>query len=91
MRCHICDKSMTDQEIQIAPDGKTFEPCAVCMAVILETAYSDGFVKEEDLSVELGEDDIGSGAVEVLDDNESYRSVFDHCDAGYSLNTYGDE
>jgi hypothetical protein len=51
------------------------------MEVIMDTAYSDGFVKEDDITTELP-DDVGSGLVDVLD-VETYRTTFDHCDAGY--------
>lgn len=75
MRCHICDKSLTEEEIQTAPDG-SYEPCSVCMNIILETAYSDGFTRPGDEFEEI--EDEGS-EVETLDE-ETYRSVYDHCD-----------
>lgn len=48
MRCHICDKELTDKEVQYNKDLKSWEPCMVCWDVILDTAYSDGFSQEED-------------------------------------------
>jgi hypothetical protein len=48
MRCHICDKALTEAEIQLTPDKKGFEPCAVCMEIALDAAYSDGFVAEDE-------------------------------------------
>ena len=88
MRCYVCDKAMTDNEIQVSPDGISYDPCPVCMTVILDAAYSDGFVKEADLSVELGEDGLGSGEVEVLEDPDVYKSTFDHC---YAFHPYGED
>ena len=84
MRCHICDKSLTETEIQVSPSGKGYEPCAPCMEIILDAAYSDGFVKEEPLEDIEVEDD---GIVDTLDLDE-YRSTFDHCDPGYSSDRY---
>lgn len=80
MRCHICDKAMSEKEIQVSPDGVTYEPCATCMDVIIDAAYSDGFTKEDPLDDPELQEAFGDGAVETLD-IETYRSVFDHCDA----------
>lgn len=49
MHCHICDRTLSEAEIQVSPDGKGYEPCSVCMEVILDAAYSDGFVNSDDL------------------------------------------
>lgn len=54
---------MTDSETQLDPTGLAYDPCAICMDVIIETAYCDGFVKEQPLE-EIGYD---SGEVETLD------------------------
>lgn len=48
MKCNICDRDMTDKEVQYNKDLKSWEPCMVCWDVILDTAYSDGFSYEED-------------------------------------------
>lgn len=79
MRCHICDKALTEAEIQVTPDQKTYEPCTVCMDIALDAAYSDGFVREEPLDDPDIEDQFGSGVVETLDE-DYHRSVYDHCD-----------
>lgn len=63
MRCHVCDKAMQETEIQVSPDGKTYEPCAVCMEIIMDAAYSDGFTKDVD-EEQILED---SGEIETLD------------------------
>lgn len=86
MRCHICDKALSDDEIQTAPDG-SYEPCSTCMNIILDAAYSDGFVKDVDLETELDDDDdcvvnVGS-EIENLEEG-TYRSYFDHCDISYA-------
>lgn len=89
MRCHICDKALADAEIQYIPETKTFDCCSTCLEIAMETAYCDGFVKEESLgSVELDEQ-FGSGAVEVLDP-DTYRSAFDHCDPGFQADRYSE-
>ena len=89
MRCHICDKALSEAEIQLTPDGKEFEPCSVCMEVIMETAYCDGFVREEPLDDPELDDLYGSGSVEVLDP-DTYRSAFDHCDPGFQKDSYSE-
>ena len=64
MRCHICDKALSEAEIQVTPDGKGFEPCSQCMEVILDAAYSDGFVRPDDLD-----------EVETLDEDTNRTQV----------------
>lgn len=66
MKCHICDKTMSEAETQLTPDKKTYEPCGVCMEIILDAAYSNGFIRPDDL------DD-----VEILDDNEANTTEID--------------
>ncbi len=66
MRCHVCDRVLTDKEIVYNTDIPAFEPCNVCLDVIMETAYSDGFKKEE------GYEEIpilDGGADDLWDDN----------------------
>lgn len=48
MRCHICQKVLSDKEISQHDVTKEFEPCLSCMEIILDTAYSDGFQAEDD-------------------------------------------
>lgn len=83
MRCHICDKTLSEIEIQQEPDG-TFQPCSVCMEIIMDAAYSNGFVRgdeleEFDLDDDTELDVMDSGEVESLDE-DTYRSTYDHCD-----------
>ena len=70
MKCHICDKTLSDAEIQISPDKITYEPCAVCMEIILDAAYSDGFIRPDDLD-----------GVEILDDDEMNNTEIDEIDS----------
>ena len=42
MRCYICDTELTDNEIQLDENGK-LEPCTLCLRIIMDTAYCDGF------------------------------------------------
>lgn len=48
MRCHCCDKALTEAEIQLNPDGK-FEMCPICLEIALDAAYCDGFVRPDEL------------------------------------------
>lgn len=83
MRCNICDRAMGESEIQLTPDNLSYEPCSVCMEIIMDTAYSDGFTRPQDDEFELDEDcefEVTDEEFEVLEDNDSYRSYFDHCD-----------
>jgi hypothetical protein len=48
MRCHCCDKALTEAEIQITPDKK-FDMCSICLDVAMDAAYSDGFVRPDDV------------------------------------------
>ncbi len=68
MRCHICDKALTEAEIQLTPDGEGFEPCAHCMEVALDAAYCDGFVRPDDLDgVEILDNDVQLTDVDQLE------------------------
>jgi hypothetical protein len=58
-----------------------YEPCATCLEIALDAAYSGGFSPDdEEIEEEIG-DAFGDGTAPILD-VESYRSVFDHSDAG---------
>lgn len=48
MRCYICDKTLTDKEVVYDDDLKAYDPCSTCMEIILDTAYSDGYVHADD-------------------------------------------
>lgn len=68
MKCHICDRDMSDTEIQYIPGTKTFDCCGTCLTIAMEAAYCDGFVKEDPLELEPEiETKYGNGAVPVLD------------------------
>lgn len=56
MKCHICDKTLTEAEVIPSPSGKGYEPCSVCMEIILDAAYSDGFARDEEEVDFLDED-----------------------------------
>lgn len=42
MRCYICDNELSENEIELDEENKS-EPCATCLKVIHDTAYSEGF------------------------------------------------
>lgn len=91
MRCHICDRALSGTEIIKSPDKKSYEPCTSCMEVIMETAYCDGFVKDEETETELGDAE-GVGGIEPADtlDPDTYRSVYDHCDSGFQEDRFSE-
>lgn len=62
MRCHCCDKALSEAEIIPLPAGHGYEPCSVCLEIALDAAYSNGFTREDE-EEDLYED----GAVETLD------------------------
>lgn len=66
MRCNICDKVLTDTEVQFTPDKKGFEPCAPCLEIAMDAAYSDGFVRPDD-----------ADAVPILDELPDEQPRFD--------------
>ena len=42
MKCFICDKDMTVEEIKIDPRYGTFDPCGTCLTVISEVFGEEG-------------------------------------------------
>lgn len=76
MRCHICDRSMSDKEIQPAEGDRLYEPCSTCLEVALDAAYSDGFTTEDDEYILIGEfnDDTDHFTVDFVEykDTENY-------------------
>lgn len=76
---------MGEAEIQLTPDGKTFEPCSTCLEVILDAAYSDGFVIEEENEedpLEIGFED--DGIVETLH-SSVYLSSLDQTEFSFDI------
>lgn len=66
MRCHCCDKQLTEAEIQYIPATNSFEMCSICLEIAMDTAYSDGFVRPDDVDgVEILE-------IETLEDNTGW-------------------
>jgi hypothetical protein len=49
MRCHCCDKALTEAEIQFIPQTLKFEMCSICLEVAMDAAYSDGFVRPDEM------------------------------------------
>lgn len=90
MRCHICDKALSESEITQLPDG-SFDCCSVCLEIAMETAYCDGFVKEEPLEDPELEDEFGSGAVAIFDIETNRSSFVLFHDIDYDDSDYGDD
>lgn len=68
MRCAICDRALSDAEVQWNKDTETFEPCSTCLEIALDAAYSGGFDPDgEPLDDPDMQNDYGNGAVETLD------------------------
>ena len=74
MHCNICDKQLSEIEINWNKDLKTYEPCAVCLEVIMETAYSGKFTRSEENIEVIGPADPD---VETLDPEEVDPYAFD--------------
>ena len=43
MHCYICDRLMSDTEIEYVKETKSFECCSTCLEIALDAAYSNGF------------------------------------------------
>ncbi len=86
MKCYICDKTLTELEVQWNKDLEEWEPCGTCLEIALDAAYSGDFETKEE-----GEEQtpFGSGAVDTLD-SDTYRSYYDHCDA-YQSSPMGED
>ncbi len=48
MRCYICDVSLSEKEVSLDHEMKS-NPCTSCNQIIMDTAYSDGFVPDDSL------------------------------------------
>jgi len=77
MRCDICDKALSDTEVVfnkelVNPDGTGgYEPCATCLEIAMDAAFSQGFNRPDDeIATEVG-DEFGDGIVETLDTDVS--------------------
>lgn len=46
MRCHICDAELSEKELVWNDDLDSYEPCSVCLDIIYDAAFSDGFDRE---------------------------------------------
>lgn len=67
MKCHICDKTLSEAEVQYHPLLKTYEPCSFCLEIINDTAFGQFHDDEEEVA-NLEED--------------TYRSWYDNEDIG---------
>lgn len=80
MKCHICDKTLSEQEINLNKQSGEFEPCGLCLEIALDAAFSGDFKPDDSLDDPELNSKFGSGAVETLDE-DTYRSYYDHSDA----------
>jgi hypothetical protein len=48
MRCHICDKSLSEKETIYNKDLQAYEPCTVCLDIAMDAAYCDGVQRDEE-------------------------------------------
>ncbi len=46
MRCAICDRQLSVEEIKIDPRYETYDPCGTCLEVI-ENVFSDPLDEDE--------------------------------------------
>jgi len=47
MRCNICDKELSDKEVNYNEDLQGYEPCTECLDVAMDAAYS-GSLPDDD-------------------------------------------
>jgi len=48
MKCHICDRDLSDKETIYNEDLQAYEPCTTCLDIALDAAYCNGFSIEHD-------------------------------------------
>lgn len=71
MRCHICDKALSDTEVVFNKELNDYEPCSTCLEIAMDAAFSQGYHRPDDeIAVEVG-DEFGDGIVETLDPETS--------------------
>jgi hypothetical protein len=73
MRCHICDKTLSEKEVTFNRDTKEWEPCSTCLGIAMDAAFPGG-VKDDIVEGDILEDE---------DDNVDsycYRALYDHCE-----------
>lgn len=79
IHCDICDRDMSDKEIQYNEDLKTYESCTTCLDIAMEAAYTGQFKTEDDV-YELLEDDFDNwDGIEVINfglDYDPYQEEF---------------
>lgn len=61
MRCAICDKDLSEKEIQWNEDMRGYEPCAFCLEIAMDAAYCDGFTTEDDEFIIIDDDTFDAG------------------------------
>ena len=49
MHCYICDKILSEKEIQLDPQTLKTEPCLECTEIIYEAAYTGQFSHREEM------------------------------------------
>jgi hypothetical protein len=67
MRCDICDKALTDKEINWNDDLKSYEPCTVCLDAAMDAAYSSSFMSDDEFVLL---EDFDNGDKEFYDFNK---------------------
>lgn len=75
MKCAICDKTLSEQEVVWNKETEEWEPCITCLEIALEAAYGTGF--------DIGDED---DYVPVLDDDDLFTSYVAPYEVG---NFYG--
>lgn len=65
MRCYICDRSLSEKEIQFDGTPPKTEPCGECLEIIYDTAYPAGFDPSDDEFI-LIDEPVDEGVRDVL-------------------------
>lgn len=70
MRCNICDKALTENEINWNKEIDAFDPCSTCLEIALEAAFGQGYHDDDE------------EYVPVLDDDDYFTSYVDPYEVG---------
>lgn len=57
MHCNICDKQLSEKEINWNDDLPGWEPCGTCLDVIMDAAFAGNYEDEEERVVDSDFDD----------------------------------
>lgn len=77
IHCYICDKQLSEKEINFNEDMKNFECCSTCLEIAMDAAYSDGVHTEDDEFVIIED---------LTEENQYQYSLFSYLDQNRPAN-----